>query len=522
MSIAAGGEPPPADCKALAPLSRKGRERRESTTSDASDDQWLTDAMMEEGRQHFRPPAKHNHHSSHEGRKTCIGVCQMDWRQVLGSKAQHHVAHAKLHAAGKPEGHSVGSLEIEIEVLPQLPQVVNLDRVTSAATSEQACCEQSAQQAIRKAQDWWHGFCERHLPAAGLHGRPVKLLALDELGQQRPVTSFVHPLQLGRALCSARAAARWVSLLRADSNDRTLPGISADDRWRYLHTVLAVGSASKAEKALLLCNLLLGFGLDAWVCFGTDKLGEHYWVLTRSSHQAATFWEPSSGVRYCPKAAADSPGCPFLTLGSVFNHERLCVNCQTSAAVADVNFRFEDQKQWRCFAPQPSHAPISNTTAFELQMTSIDSAAAEGQLEAELKLAFEAKREALLPGMGMRWDAPLSFLLMPLLVAYEQEALTGAAAHGKDEAMGAVKRCIPPGWTFRGYPHQYRSQSSAYIAAVTLKEHAVMDMLASTCNDATFALRVNMVPYPEGVVCAWVMLAVKSQEPGMSKELQML
>ena len=37
-----------------------------------------------------------------------------------------------------------------------------------------------------------------------------------------------------------------------------------------------------------------------------------------------------------------------------------------------------------------------------------------------------------------------------------QEALTGAAAHGKDEAMGAVKRCIPSGWTFRGYPHQYR------------------------------------------------------------------
>ena len=54
------------------------------------------------------------------------------------------------------------------------------------------------------------------------------------------------------------------------------------------------------------------------------------------------------------------------------------------------------------------------------QMTTLDSAAAEGQLEAELRLAFEAKREALLPGADMCWDAPLSFLLMPLLVAYEQ------------------------------------------------------------------------------------------------------
>ena len=46
---------------------------------------------------------------------------------------------------------------------------------------------------------------------------------------------------------------------------------------------------------MLLCSLLLGFGLDAWVCLGTDHLGLHPWVLTRSSHHAVIFWEPSSG-----------------------------------------------------------------------------------------------------------------------------------------------------------------------------------------------------------------------------------
>ena len=74
-------EPASAHGKAAALLGRMGRERRESTTSDASDDQWLTDAMVEEGGQHARPHAKHNH-GSHEGRKTCIGVCYIDWRQV--------------------------------------------------------------------------------------------------------------------------------------------------------------------------------------------------------------------------------------------------------------------------------------------------------------------------------------------------------------------------------------------------------------------------------------------------------
>ena len=49
------------------------------------------------------------------------------------------------------------------------------------------------------------------------------------------------------------------------------------------------------ERALLLCGLLLGFGLDAWVCCGTSERGGHMWVLTRSARNNATFWEPFTG-----------------------------------------------------------------------------------------------------------------------------------------------------------------------------------------------------------------------------------
>ena len=49
------------------------------------------------------------------------------------------------------------------------------------------------------------------------------------------------------------------------------------------------------ERALLLCGLLLGFGLDAWVCCGTSERGGHMWVLTRSARNNATFWEPVTG-----------------------------------------------------------------------------------------------------------------------------------------------------------------------------------------------------------------------------------
>ena len=45
----------------------------------------------------------------------------------------------------------------------------------------------------------------------------------------------------------------------------------------------------------MLASLLLGYGLDAWVCFGADAVGQQTWVLTRSTKDTALFWDPSTG-----------------------------------------------------------------------------------------------------------------------------------------------------------------------------------------------------------------------------------
>ncbi len=46
-------------------------------------------------------------------------------------------------------------------------------------------------------------------------------------------------------------------------------------------------------------------------------------------------------------------------------------------------------------------------------------------------------------------------------------------------------------------------------------------MLASQGADAHFAQRVHIVQYAEGIICAWVMLAVKLQDASLSKEMHM-
>jgi hypothetical protein len=53
------------------------------------------------------------------------------------------------------------------------------------------------------------------------------------------------------------------------------------------------------DHATLLCSLLLGFGLDAYVCFGTKAKGSvHAWVMTISTDGLVTFWESLNGHRY--------------------------------------------------------------------------------------------------------------------------------------------------------------------------------------------------------------------------------
>lgn len=52
------------------------------------------------------------------------------------------------------------------------------------------------------------------------------------------------------------------------------------------------------EHCTLLCSLLLGFGLEAYVCVGTKGKGvAHTWVMTCATDGAITFWESLTGQR---------------------------------------------------------------------------------------------------------------------------------------------------------------------------------------------------------------------------------
>ena len=61
------------------------------------------------------------------------------------------------------------------------------------------------------------------------------------------------------------------------------------------------------DHSLLLCSLLLGFGLNAFVCVGCKKGGvAHTWVMTVAPDGSVTFWESLTGERLLSQELGDN------------------------------------------------------------------------------------------------------------------------------------------------------------------------------------------------------------------------
>ncbi|OLQ07621.1 Minor allergen Alt a 7 [Symbiodinium microadriaticum] len=134
---------------------------------------------------------------------------------------------------------------------------------------------------------------------------------------------------------------------------------SAEPRWTSFPALWAKGRATFEERALLLCSLLLGYSLDAWVCLGTDDKGlAHAWVLVRDRADASTpaqvtLWDPRNAQRI----KADDPRYlrSFSSVDTVFNHQRILV-CHEEE-LQHVCYDFSDPRSWLA-APVDQEAPV--------------------------------------------------------------------------------------------------------------------------------------------------------------------
>lgn len=66
------------------------------------------------------------------------------------------------------------------------------------------------------------------------------------------------------------------------------------------------------------------------------------------------------------------------------------------------------------------------------------------------------------------WDDELSYLLSPALAAYEFEYSTGVSV-GNDDFQNGIRRNVPDGHTFKGFPIQFIHMNARRAFAACLR-----------------------------------------------------
>ncbi|CAJ1061468.1 centrosomal protein of 76 kDa [Xyrichtys novacula] len=336
---------------------------------------------------------------------TLVSSYFLDWRSVLCSLSGKTCIAVELMGVGSECKVPAGVLTVSLELYPPLTEALSSDIISTQQSLERQRTAERERLFLVYAKQWWREFLEIR---PSHQSKLVKIFAQDENGINRPVCSYVRVLRAGRLLESPRQAARFVSLL-AHERAPVVGGGDKQEQWCTLMAFLCRGKGDCEDHATLLCSLLLGFGLDAYVCVGTKHKGTpHTWVLTRGTDGSITFWESLTAHRYLhqaidpdapPLAPQPKPSSPYRTVGCVFNHHTFLANCQPSDSVVLCVFDFQNQSRWKAMSTEALKsvcAPGSTTSLPPLPSLgapSLDAAAASNQLELEMRFLVSEQRK---------------------------------------------------------------------------------------------------------------------------------
>uniref|UniRef100_A0A3P8W8W3 Centrosomal protein of 76 kDa n=1 Tax=Cynoglossus semilaevis TaxID=244447 RepID=A0A3P8W8W3_CYNSE len=449
---------------------------------------------------------------------TLVSSYFLDWRTVLSSPSGKTCFAIELMGVGSECKVPAGVLTVSLELCPPLTETLSPDVVSTQQSLERNRTAEKERLFLVYAKQWWREFLEIR---PSHQSKMVKIFAQDENGVNRPVCSYVRVLRAGRLLESPRQAARFVSLM-AQEKAPVVGGGGKQEQWCTLLAFLCRGKGDCEDHATLLCSLLLGFGLDAYVCVGTKaKAVPHTWVLTRGYDGIITFWESMTAHRYLhqtidpdapPLSPQPNPSSPYRTVGCVFNHQTFLANCQPSDAVERCVFDFQNPSRWKAMSEEALKsvcAPGSTTSlppVPPLCAPSLDAAAASNHLELEMRFLISEHRKD--HELATVWDDHLSYLLSSALSTYELERCTGVSC-GSEEFQDALRRAMADGHTFKGFPILFLHRNARRAFATCLRSSFCQEIVGCRGDSVRLAVRVRVFVYPENACAVWLMLACK-------------
>ncbi|XP_004276018.1 centrosomal protein of 76 kDa isoform X1 [Orcinus orca] len=449
---------------------------------------------------------------------TLVASYFLEWRSVLGSENGVTNLTVELMGVGTESKVSVGILNIKLEMYPPLNQTLSQEVVNTQLALERQKTAEKERLFLVYAKQWWREYLQIR---PSHNSRLVKIFAQDENGINRPVCSYVKPLRAGRLLDTPRQAARFVNVLGYERAP-VIGGGGKQEQWCTLLAFLCRNKGDCEDHANLLCSLLLGYGLEAFVCVGTKAKGvSHAWVMTCGTDGTITFWESLTGHRYLHKptspdepSAAEQPKplYPYRTIGCVFNHQMFLGNCQPSDSVESCVFDLNDESKWKPMSEEAIKsvcAPGATTSLPPfppLCASTIDASVTSNEIEMQLRLLVSEHRKDL--GLTTVWEDQLSYLLSPALASYEFERTTSISA-GNEEFQDAIRRAVPDGHTFKGFPIHFVYRNARRAFATCLRSPFCEEIICCRGDQVRLAVRVRVFTYPESACAVWIMFACK-------------
>ncbi|KAM7126879.1 centrosomal protein of 76 kDa isoform 3-T3 [Molossus nigricans] len=389
------------------------------------------------------------------GETTLVASYFLEWRSVLGSENGVTNLTAELMGVGTESKVSVGVLNIKLEMYPPLNQTLSQEVVSTQLALEHQKTAEKERLFLVYAKQWWREYLQ----------------------------------------------------IRPSHNSR-------------LVKIFAQGDCE--DHANLLCSLLLGYGLEAFVCVGTKAKGvPHAWVMTCGTDGTITFWESLTGHRYIhkstnldepPAAEQPKPLYPYRTIGCVFNHQMFLGNCQPSDSVETCVFDLNDESKWKPMSEEAIKsvcAPGATTSLPPfppLCASTIDASVTSNEIEMQLRLLVSEHRKDL--GLTTVWEDQLSYLLSPALASYEFERTTSISA-GNEEFQDAIRRAVPDGHTFKGFPIHFVYRNARRAFATCLRSPFCEEIICCRGDQVRLAVRVRVFTYPESACAVWIMFACK-------------
>ena len=456
-----------------------------------------------------------------DGECTLISSHAFEWRNALAVDEVPHIKALELMGVGTECKVHAGVLEVQVQVLPT-HQIMSISpKVIEAQLHlEKQRCSERDRLFLTYAKQWW----KEYVQIRDSHKtRPVKIFAQDESGVNRVVCSYVQPLQGGRLINSPRMAVRFVSSFSCEKASYIGTGAKVD-QWQSLHAFLCVKKGDHEDHSNLLCSLLLGFGLDAFVCMGlrTNNMLCSWVVMRYCDDSTVFFWDPITGKRYPhlrvnpndpPTIKQPATTHPFKVVGCAYNHKCFYANTQPLDCVETVDFTFENPVLWK----QMNSDSISSVTGAmhpnictplpPLSQPTLNGASMAKNLETKLKILIAEHRKDI--DLMTEWDNKLSYLLGQSLVSYETEKSCGLPNVGNNDFQDAIKRAVPEGNTFKGFPIQVLHCNAKKVFKSCIKSAVCSGIIECRGDELRLALRCYVTVFPDDLVATWVMVACR-------------